>query len=134
LTGSAAAGIILCVARPSVRMELLVCVVNREKHLDRILAGFVDIGIRGATVLNSEGMASHLGDGVPVLANLQALLERSRPHNATVFSVIDDTDKVAAAVELISETCGGIDSPATGFVFTIPVSRVFGLATPPASR
>lgn len=112
-------------------MELLVCVVNREKHLDRILSGFLELGIRGATVLNSEGMARHVGAGLPVLADLQSLLERTRPHNATLFSVIEDPDQVTAAVALISEACGGIDTPGSGIVFTIPVSRVFGLASQP---
>lgn len=111
-------------------MELLVCVVNREKHLDRILSGFLELGIRGATVLNSEGMAHHVGDGLPVLADLQSVLERTRPYNATVFSVIDDPDLVTGAVALISEVCGGIESPGSGIVFTVSVSRVFGLAAP----
>lgn len=112
-------------------MELLVCVVNREKHLDRILAGFLELGIRGATVLNSEGMAHHVGDGLPVLADLQSVLERTRPYNATVFSVIDDPDLVTGAAALISDVCGGIESPGTGIVFTVPVSRVFGLVSRP---
>lgn len=110
-------------------MELLVCVVDRDRHLDRILSAFVELGIRGATIVNSEGMAHHVGDELPVLTGLQALLERTRPHNATVFSVIDDPATVDAAITTISAICGGLEGPGTGIVFTIPVNRVHGMVT-----
>lgn len=109
-------------------MELLVCVVNREEHLDRVLSGLVRLGITGATVLNSEGMARRVAGQLPVLAGLQSVLEGARPYNATVFSVIRDHAKVEAAVEMISETCGDLGRPGTGVVFTIPVTAVRGLA------
>jgi nitrogen regulatory protein PII len=108
-------------------MELLVCVVDRDQHLERILSAFVDLGIRGATIVNSEGMAHHVGDELPVLTGLQALLERTRPHSATVFSVIDDAATIETAIETISEICGGLEGPGTGIVFTVPVQRVHGL-------
>jgi hypothetical protein len=111
-------------------MELLVCVVDRERHLGRILAGFVELGVRGATVINSEGMAHHVGDALPVMAGLQSLLAKTKPSSATVFSVIDDHPTVEAAMRMISETCGGIEEPGTGIVFTVPVSRVAGMVEP----
>jgi nitrogen regulatory protein PII len=37
-------------------MHLLVAVINAPEKLDQILAGFVELGVRGATVINSEGM------------------------------------------------------------------------------
>ncbi len=109
-------------------MELLVCVVNREEHLDRVLSGLVELGITGATVLNSEGMARRVAGQLPVLAGLQSVLEGIRPHNATVFSVIRDRSKVDAALAMISQTCGDLDQPGTGVVFTVPVDRAIGLA------
>ncbi len=111
-------------------MELLVCVVDRERHLGRILSGFLELGIRGATIINSEGMAHHVGDALPVMAGLQSLLTKTGPTNATVFSVIDDPAQVEAAMRLISDACGGIEEPGTGIVFTVPVRRVFGLVQP----
>ena len=112
-------------------MELLVCVVNREEHLDRVLAGLVELGITGATVLNSQGMAQRVAGQLPVLAGLQSVREGMRPHNATVFSVIRDHVKVEAAVRMISETCEDLGRPGTGVVFTIPVTLAKGLAEEP---
>jgi nitrogen regulatory protein PII len=108
-------------------MQLLIAVINHVEQVDDILAGFVELGITGATVVNSEGMGRVLSHDVPIFAGLRSLLSRSRPTNQTLFSVIDD-DKVDAAISLIQEVCGSLDSPGAGIVFTIPVSRVVGLA------
>lgn len=109
-------------------MELLVCVTNREERLDEILSGFLELGITGATVVNSEGMGRLVKDGVPVVAGLQSLLQRSRPHNTMIFSVIDSPEKVQAAIDMLQGLLGELEGPATGIVFTVPVSRVIGLA------
>jgi len=108
-------------------MQLLVCVVNREKDLDGILAGFVELGITGATVIGSEGMGRLVDRGLPVMAGLQSLIDRSRIQNTTVLSVLED-DQVETAVAMIAGICGDLERPGTGIVFTVPVTKVVGLA------
>ena len=109
-------------------MELLIAVINDIDRMDEVLAGFLEIGIRGATVLDSEGMGRVLSHDIPIFAGLQTLISRSRPQNQTLFSVIDDPEKVDRAIELLQDVCGRFDDPATGIAFTIPVNRVVGLA------
>ena len=109
-------------------MELLVAVINQEDRLDDILSGFLELGITGATVIDSEGMGHVLSHDIPIFAGLQTLISRARPQNQTIFSVIDSDEKVQGAIALLQEICGDMDNPATGIVFTIPVSRVTGLA------
>lgn len=109
-------------------MELLIAVINQEDRLDDILSGFLELGITGATVIDSEGMGHVLSHDIPIFAGLQTLISRARPSNQTIFSVIDTDEKVQGAIALLRETCGDLDDPATGIVFTIPVSRVVGLA------
>ncbi|MFO7892961.1 MAG: hypothetical protein R6U63_04440 [Longimicrobiales bacterium] len=109
-------------------MELLVAVINQEDRLDDILSGFLELGITGATVIDSEGMGHVLSHDIPIFAGLQTLISRARPQNQTIFSVIDSDEKVEGAIALLQEICGDMDNPATGIVFTIPVSRITGLA------
>jgi len=109
-------------------MELLVAVIDNADKTDEILAGFIEIGITGATVFESEGMGRLLGRDVPHFAGLQSLISRSRPRNQTVFSVVDDPEKSRRAIELIQDVCGRLSDPGTGIAFTVPVSRVAGLA------
>ncbi len=96
--------------------------------MEEILAGFLEIGITGATVVSSEGMGRVLSHDIPIFAGLQTLISRSRPQNQTLFSVIDDPEKVDEAIGILQEVCGRFDDPATGIAFTVPVARVVGLA------
>ena len=109
-------------------MQLLIAVVNQEEKLDQILAGFLELGITGATVIRSEGMGRVLSHDVPIFAGLQTLLARARPQNQTIFSVIREDAKVRRAIALLQQVCGNLDDPATGIAFTLPVHRVVGLA------
>lgn len=108
-------------------MKLLVAVINDPEKLDEILSGFLEIGVRGATVINSEGMGRVLSHDIPIFAGLQTLISGSRPQNRMIFSVIDD-ELVDTALELLQDVCGNLASPATGIAFVLPVERVVGLA------
>ncbi len=109
-------------------MELLIAVINDVELMDEVLAGFLEIGITGATVLDSEGMGRVLSHDIPIFAGLQTLISRSRPQNQTLFSVIDQPEKVDQAIALLQDVCGRFDDPATGIAITLPVNRVVGLA------
>jgi nitrogen regulatory protein P-II 1 len=108
-------------------VHLLIAVINQEERIDEILSGFLELGITGATLINSEGMGRVLSHDIPIFAGLQTLISRSRPQNQTLFSVIDD-EKVDGAIALLQEICGDLSDPATGIAFTLPVDRVVGLA------
>ena len=109
-------------------MELLIAVINDVDRVDEILAGLLEIGVTGATVIDSEGMGRVLSQEIPIFAGLQTLISRSRPQNQTLFSVIDDPEIMENALNIIQEVCGRFDDPATGIAMTIPVTRVVGLA------
>ena len=108
-------------------MQLLVAVINHEEHVDDILAAFVEVGITGATIVESKGMGRVLSREVPIFAGLRTLAASSRPANRTIFCLADDA-KIDAAIALIQEVCGSLDAPGAGIVFTVPVGRVVGLA------
>lgn len=107
-------------------MQLLIAVINQEERMEEILSGFLEIGITGATLINTEGMGRLLASEIPIFAGLEALAGRTRPRNQTLFSVMDD-DKVDRALALLQEVCGDFSQPATGIVVTLPVNRVLGL-------
>ena len=109
-------------------MHLLVAVINQPEKLDEILVGFVELGVRGATVIQSEGMDRVLSHDIPIFAGLQTLISQSRPDNRTIFSVLSD-ELVDPVISLLQEVCGDLASPATGIVFTIRLDKVVGLAT-----
>ncbi len=107
-------------------MQLLFAVINHEELVDDILAGFIELGITGATIIESKGMGRVLSREVPIFAGLRTLAASSRPANRTLFCLADD-EKIDAAIALIQEICGSLDEPGAGIVFTVPVGRVVGL-------
>jgi nitrogen regulatory protein P-II 1 len=108
-------------------MHLVVAVVNDPDKLDEILSGYLELGLTGSTVIGSEGMGRLLSHDIPIFAGLQALVAGSRPQNRTIFSVVSD-DKVEPMFALLQDVCGNLESPATGIAFSVPVSKVVGLA------
>jgi nitrogen regulatory protein P-II 1 len=109
-------------------VQLLIAVINQEEKLDEILSGLVELGVTGATIINSEGMGRVLSHDIPIFAGLETLASRSRPQNQTLFSVIREDEKVDAVIALLQEICGSLENPATGIVVTVPVNRALGLA------
>jgi nitrogen regulatory protein PII len=119
-------------------MQLLVAVINDPQKLDEILTGLLDLGVRGATVITSEGMGMRLAQDIPLFARLQTPIARSRPENRTIFSVVHE-DRVDAVMALLQRVCGDLSKPGTGIAFTVPIDRLVGLAASltegaPASR
>lgn len=113
-------------------MELLVCVINEEDKLNDVLTGFVELGVTGATVLSSQGMARRLPEA-PVFAGLKDLMSGARPQNTTLFSVIESKEKLDAAIEMITKVCGDFSAAGTGILFTLSLNQVIGMSRRQAS-
>ena len=108
-------------------MQLLVAVINDPQKLDPVLSGLLDLGVRGATVIASEGMGRRLAQDIPLFARLQTPIARARPENRTIFSVVHE-DRVEEILALLQRVCGDLNRPDTGIAFTVPIDRLVGLA------
>jgi hypothetical protein len=73
-------------------------------------------------------MGRVLSQEVPVFAGLQTLMSRSRPQNTTLLSVIESAEVMDSAITMLEDLCGDFNTPSTGIIFTVPLSRVVGLA------
>ena len=107
-------------------MKLLILILNKVEKLEEVLEGFLEIGITGATVIDSVGMGHILSEEVPIFAGLRFMFAGAKPHNKTIFSAIKN-EKEKSAVELLQKILGDLNQPGTGIVFTIPIERVEGL-------
>ncbi len=110
--------------------HLLICVVSNTALVNEIVSGFLDIGVTGATVIDSHGMLQLAGARIPVFSGFRQLLEGDRQPNRTLFSVIDDDKTLNEAMRLVEDACGDLEEPSTGIMFVVPVTRVKGLAAP----
>lgn len=110
-------------------MHLLFLILNETEYLDNILTEFLEIGIKGATILDSQGMGRALSNNsdIPIFGSLKSILNSSRPYNKTVFSVIENEELLNKAIDTISNIVGDISKPGVGLIFSVPISNVHGL-------
>lgn len=111
-------------------MKLMIFVLNDISKLEAVLSKLEHDGIRGATILQSRGMAMALENYMEgsFLGSLRAVMEPDREENKTVFAVIKD-DQTQIAVNAIEHIVGSLDEPNTGILFTVPIDYVKGLPT-----
>lgn len=108
-------------------MVLFFLIVNNEEYLTEILEAYLEVGVRGATVIDSVGMGHILAQDVPIFAGLRDLLPGSRPYNKTVFTLIDE-EKTEVIIKAIEQVIGSLDEPGTGLAFSVKVDFVKGIA------
>ncbi|MGA1790032.1 MAG: P-II family nitrogen regulator [bacterium] len=106
-------------------MNLLVLVLNKEEHLDEILEVFVEVGITGATILDSVGMGHKLAYDIPIFAGLRKSIKTS-DYNKTIFSVVQDDETLEEAIKLIGEIID-FEEAGTCLLFVVPLLMVKGL-------
>lgn len=113
-------------------MHALFLVLNKTECLEDILHGLMDIGVKGATILDSQGMGSKIlsndSSSSNLFGTLKTAFDREHPYNKTVFTVIEDEELLHKAMKTIKEISGGLSEPGEGLMFTIPVGHVMGMA------
>lgn len=112
-------------------MYVLFLVLNETKYLDDILCGFMEIGIQGATILDSQGMASAIVYNeklhLPFFGSLKNFLDSSHPYNKTIFTVIESEELVEEAVKVVHNIVGDFSKPGVGLMFVLPITKVYGM-------
>jgi nitrogen regulatory protein P-II 1 len=108
-------------------MKLLVFILNKEEHLEEILEAFLELNIKGATILDSVGMGSILAQDIPIFAGFKNLMQGSRPANKTILTLIPE-NLVQPAVKAIEQVAGSLEEPGSGLVFVLDVEQIFGIS------
>lgn len=112
-------------------MNALFIVLNDLTYLDEILEEFVELKVRGATIIESQGMASAIlhSEGLNFL--MQGLFKGStadeQKYSKTIFTVIPDQEQLDRTVKAVRKIVERSKKQTVGFMFSVPVSGVFPL-------
>ena len=87
------------------------------------MEAYVEAGVPGATILDSEGMGRFLAYEVPLFAGFKDFMKGNKPYNKTIISVIKENEGaiISRLIPLVEEAIGPLKDPGTGIMFTIPV-------------
>ncbi len=112
-------------------MYVLFLVLNKTQYLEEVLISLKKAGVKGATILDSQGMGSTIVaaemTNVPLFAALRSSFDRDHPYNKTVFTVVDSEELLLKAMEAIKSVVGELDKPNEGLMFALPISHVAGI-------
>jgi nitrogen regulatory protein P-II 1 len=106
-------------------VKLVVIILNRVEYLEDLLTAFLEIGISGATVLNSVGMGQIVSRNIPIFAGLSDAFPGSSPSNRTILAVVEDR-QVKRMARMVEEVCGSLDDPGSGLMVSLALDEVFG--------
>ena len=112
----------------SMKMKLVVIVLNKIECMEELLREFADRGLPGATILQSHGMMQELGDDAQMyfMLSLRHILNPEHKENRTIFMAAAE-DKVPAIVSAVNKVTGGLDKSDTGILFTVPIDYLTGI-------
>ena len=107
-------------------MKLVIIFLNRVEYLEELLTAFLEIGVSGATVLNSVGMGRIVSENIPIFAGLQDTFVGSSPENKTILVVVKEeiVDKMG---DVVQDVCGNFENPGSGIMVSVPLDKVLGL-------
>lgn len=112
-------------------MHALILVLNKVDELEDVLAEMMKAGVKGATIIDSQGMGSAIVIGdhhqLPLFGSLKSMFDREHPFNKTIFTVIETDELLEAVISAIRKSVGDLDKPGEGLMFTIPVSNIYGM-------
>lgn len=110
-------------------MKAVFFVLNNADLLSRLLAKLSDNGIKGGTIIDSNGMGRELAQADEFKANfgsLRALLNPALKNTKTLIFVVAE-EKLALLTEVIESVVGNLDQPGTGILFALPIDFIKGL-------
>ena len=112
-------------------MYALFIVLNEVDYLEDILSGFLENEVSGATILDSQGMGSAIANSnnsdIPFFSSLRMLIGDSHPYSKTIFTVLKDESMVDKAVGVVQEVMGDIEGNGLGFMFSVPIGKIYQL-------
>lgn len=107
-------------------MKLFVIILNKLEFLEDLLSALLEIGISGATILDSTGMGRILTTQIPIFAGLRDAFPNATPVNKTIMIVLNE-DQVSDVEIVLEEVCGSFEEQGLGIYFCVPLDFVKGL-------
>lgn len=106
-------------------MKLSLVFLNRIEYLEELLSAFLEIGISGATVLDSVGMGHIISENIPIFAGLRDAFAGSSPVNKLILVIADD-QQVERLEALLEDIFEGVDEGKPYFLASFSIDRLAG--------
>lgn len=108
-------------------MKLTVIFLNRIEYLDDLLSAFLEIGVSGATILDSVGMGHIISQNIPIFAGLRDAFAGSSPINKLIL-VLSDDEMIERIATVLEDIFNEVDEGRPYIMATFPIEQMFGFS------
>lgn len=107
-------------------MYMILLVLDEPHKLDQVLTTWEEIGIRGATIIESTGIQRLRKKSIPMryLFQTPTLIEEG---HLTLLVIVDSEQMVHACLQATEQIVGHLDQPHTGVFAAWPLAIVRGI-------
>lgn len=109
----------------TLNMKLIIIFLNKIEYLDDLLSAFLEIGVPGATVLDSVGMGHIVSHDIPIFAGLRDFFAGSSPTNKTIL-MVTKKDMISKIDEVLEDITGYRQKTGIAKMVSVPVDDLFG--------
>lgn len=114
-------------------MYMILYVLNDPNKLDALLDAWEDVGISGATIVESTGRQRRKAHKahIPMRFSFVGGSECVECYHFTLFAVVDDERLVQRCIEATERVAGDLSLPDTGILAAWPLAAVKGIPKQP---
>jgi nitrogen regulatory protein PII len=105
----------------------MVAAIKGHGRVERVMEGFLELGLPGATVIDAKGMGQIVSTELPIFSGFRSLFPGSGEESYLILSVLTE-EQVEEAIRMLRDVCGDFREKGTGIVFTVPVTGFVGPA------
>jgi nitrogen regulatory protein P-II 1 len=107
-------------------MKLVVIFLNQIEYLEELLSIFLEIGVSGATVLDSMGMGHIISENIPIFAGLRDAFAGSSPGRKIIMAITEE-EMIERMYHALDEVCNSESDKKTSFLISLPIDKIYGL-------
>ncbi len=105
---------------PKRRSKLLCVVLFAEELLHEILESFVEHGVEGATILDSQGMGHYISN-IPIFADFIGFMRAQTHQSKTILALVPE-DLIPTVLAGVEEITGDLDKRQGAVIMVLDVS------------
>ena len=105
--------------------QLVIAVVKGHRRVELVMEGFLELDLRGATVIDAKGMGQIVSTELPIFSGFRSLFPGSGEESYVILSVLRE-EQAEEAIRMLRDVCGDFAEKGTGIVFTVPVTGFIG--------
>ncbi len=109
---------------PAEKQKLLIIILYEKRFLEDILELFIELGIKGSTVIDSIGMGGILTK-VPLFADFINFLGQHKNYSKTILALVSESE-LSTLVKEVEELLGDLDKRGGAALIVLDVSFAKG--------